>query len=201
MTRWQFQLHYPYMWPHASRYVLRVATREFGGGRPQIWLPVARFLRGYQLGGGYTPGPLLPACAFGGLAGAVVSLRRRLSPRRRELTRACFVFFVTIAGVLVVSDVFVFSWRYQLPAPALPCPRRVRWRSPACPGGGCGRQPANCQSSRGGGIASTARPRRPVRCRSPRSGRRSGCRDVRPARRSSARRNRSGTTAAGRSWR
>jgi hypothetical protein len=116
ISRWQFRLHYPYMWPHASRYVLRVATREFGGGRPRVWLPVARFLRGYQLGGGYTPGPLLLACSLGGLAGAVIALRRRLSQRCRELSRACLVFFVTAAGVLVVSDAFVYSWRYQLPA-------------------------------------------------------------------------------------
>ncbi len=151
ISRWQFQLHYPYMWPHASRHVLRVATREFGGGRPQIWLPTARFLRGYQLGGGYTPGPLLLACALGGLAGAVVSLRRRLSPRRRELTRACFVFFVTIAGLLVVSDVFVFSWRYQLPALAtlppagalaLACLPWRRLRSPATGHGALTADPA-----------------------------------------------------------
>jgi hypothetical protein len=143
ISRWQFQLHYPYMWPHASRPVVRQATRQFGGGRPQVWLPVTRFLRSYQLGGGYTPGPLLLACALGGLAGAATALRRRLSPRRRQLTRACFAFALTAAGLLVVSDVFVYSWRYQLPALvtlpiagalALACLPWRRFRSAELPG-------------------------------------------------------------------
>jgi hypothetical protein len=29
---------------------------------------------------------------------------------------ACLLFFLTGAAVLVLSDVFEFSWRYQLPA-------------------------------------------------------------------------------------
>jgi len=116
ISRWQFQLHYPYMWPHASRHVLHVATHQFGGGKPAVWLPVARFLRSYQLRGGYTPGPLLLACLIGGAAAALVALRRRLSAPRRELTRACFLIIVTAVSVLLVSDVFVYSWRYQLPA-------------------------------------------------------------------------------------
>ena len=116
ISRWQFQLHYPYMWPHASRYVLRVASHQFGGGRPQVWLPVAMFLRGYQLTAGYTPGPLLLACLLGGLAGSVLAYWRRLDAQRRQLARACFVLTVTAVSLLLVSDIFVYSWRYQLPA-------------------------------------------------------------------------------------
>jgi hypothetical protein len=116
ISRWQFQLHFPYMWPHASRAEVRKIVQQYGGGRPQVWLPVARFLRGYQLGGGYTPGPLLLACLLGGLAAAVIALRRRLSPRLRDLSRASFVFVLTGVGLLQVSNVFVFSWRYQVPA-------------------------------------------------------------------------------------
>jgi hypothetical protein len=116
ISRWQFQLRYPYMWPHASPNVVRVAEHKFGGGPATVWLPAARFLRSYQLGGGYTPGPLLAFCAIAGLAGSVTAFRRRLSPSRRDLTRACLAFTVTALPLLVVSDVFVYSWRYQQPA-------------------------------------------------------------------------------------
>jgi hypothetical protein len=116
ISRWQFQLRYPFMWPHASPYVVRVAERKFGGGPATVWLPVARFLRSYQLRGGYTPGPLLAFCAIAGLAGSVTALRRRLGPPRRELARACLALTLTALPLLLVSDVFVFSWRYQQPA-------------------------------------------------------------------------------------
>ena len=118
ISRWQFQLSYPYMYPHASPYVLRVATREFGGGMPRLWLPGARFLRAYQLGGGYTPGPLLLICMLAGLAGGATALirRRSLDPQRLALARASLTFIVTVVPLLVVSDLFVYSWRYQEPA-------------------------------------------------------------------------------------
>jgi 4-amino-4-deoxy-L-arabinose transferase-like glycosyltransferase len=118
IARWQFQLSYPYMYPHASPKVLKVATTQFGGGMPRIWLPAARFLRAYQLGGGYSPGPLLLICMLAGLAGAVTALlpRGRLDPRRRELARASLAFIVTAVPLLLISDAFVYSWRYQQPA-------------------------------------------------------------------------------------
>jgi hypothetical protein len=116
ISRWQFQLRYPYMWPHASPYVVRVAEQKFGGGPATVWLPAARLLRSYQLDGGYTPGPLLACCAIAGLAGSATALRRRLTPARRELARACLAFTLTALPLLLVSDVFVFSWRYQQPA-------------------------------------------------------------------------------------
>jgi hypothetical protein len=38
------------------------------------------------------------------------------------LARACFAFTLTVVSLLLISDVFVYSWRYQLPAlVTLPC--------------------------------------------------------------------------------
>jgi hypothetical protein len=122
ISRWQFQTYYPYMWPHAAPQVVQAAARQFGGGRPAIWRPVAAFLRRYQLDGGYTPGPLLLACLLAGVAVSAAALRRRLVRPRRDLACACFAVTLTAVSVLLVSDVFVFSWRYQLPAlVTLPC--------------------------------------------------------------------------------
>jgi len=117
ISRWQFQTAYPYFPPHASRQVVDTATDRFGGGRPAVWAPGARFLRGYQLHGGYTPGPLLALCTPAGLAGSVSLLARGRAARlAREPARACLLFFATAVSVLLVSDLFEFSWRYQLPA-------------------------------------------------------------------------------------
>jgi len=117
ISRWQFQTAYPYFPPHASRQVVDTATDRFGGGRPAVWAPGARFLRGYQLHGGYTPGPLLALCTLAGLAGSVSLLARGRAARlAREPARACLLFFATAVSVLLVSDLFEFSWRYQLPA-------------------------------------------------------------------------------------
>jgi hypothetical protein len=117
ISRWQFQTAYPYFPPHASRQVVDTATDRFGGGRPAVWAPAAGFLRGYQLHGGYTPGPLLALCTLTGLAGSVTLLVRGRSARlAREPARACLLFFASAVSVLLVSDLFEFSWRYQLPA-------------------------------------------------------------------------------------
>jgi hypothetical protein len=117
ISRWQFQTAYPYFPPHASRQVVATATDRFGGGRPAVWAPAAGFLRGYQLHGGYTPGPLLALCALAGLAGSVSPLARGRAARlAREPARACLLFFASAVSVLLVSDLFEFSWRYQLPA-------------------------------------------------------------------------------------
>jgi uncharacterized membrane protein len=117
ISRWQFQAAYPYFPPHASRQVVDTATDRFGGGRPAVWAPAAGFLRGYQLHGGYTPGPLLALCTLAGLAGSVSLLvRGRTARLAREPARACLLFFASAVSVLLVSDLFEFSWRYQLPA-------------------------------------------------------------------------------------
>jgi len=114
--RWQFQATYPYYPPHATEQIVAAATARFGGGRPAVWRPVAGFLRSYQLGGGYTPGPLLALCTLAGLAGSAALLRRRAGPRIRQPALACLLFLTSGAALLLVSDLFEFSWRYQLPA-------------------------------------------------------------------------------------
>ena len=93
-------------------------TAQFGGGGPTVWKPVAAFLRSYQLDGGYTPGPLLLVFTLTGAIGSVAALvrRKRADPGTRQLALACLLFFTAGAAVTLVSDVFEFSWRYQLPA-------------------------------------------------------------------------------------
>jgi hypothetical protein len=86
------------------------------GGPAQVDHPIARFLRSYQLDGGYTPGPLLALCMLAGLAGSLVLLRRRLPARTRQLGLACLLFTGTAVFVLLAPDVYQFSWRYELPA-------------------------------------------------------------------------------------
>jgi hypothetical protein len=117
ISRWQFQTYYPYFAPHASRQVIDSSVDRFGGGRPAVWVPAATFLRAYQLHGGYTPGPLFALCALAGVAGSVSLLARRRAGRAaREPALACLLFFASGVSVLLVSDVFEFSWRYLLPA-------------------------------------------------------------------------------------
>jgi hypothetical protein len=118
LSRWQFQTTYPYFSSHSTRPEVAAEIAQYGGGTPAVWRPVAGFLRSYQLDGGYTPGPLLALCAVTGLAGSVVLLRRRWrsDPATRPLALACLLCFTSGASVLLVSDLFEFSWRYQLPA-------------------------------------------------------------------------------------
>jgi hypothetical protein len=87
------------------------------GGKAQVNRPVAAFLHAYQLGGGYTPGPLLALCALAGLAGSLLALIRRVvGDRSHQLALACLLLTGTAAVVLLAPDVYEFSWRYQLPA-------------------------------------------------------------------------------------
>ena len=116
ISRWQFQLRFPYNPPHESMAFVHTAVSRFGGGDPAVWRPVATFLRGYQLHGGYTPGPLLALCVLAGLAGSLALLRRRGDPGTRPLSLACLLFLLSGVAVLLASDLFEFSWRYQLPA-------------------------------------------------------------------------------------
>jgi hypothetical protein len=116
ISRWQFQLRFPYNPPHESMAFVYTAISRFGGGDPAVWHPVAAFLRGYQLHGGYTPGPLLGLCVLAGLAGSLARLRRRGDPATRQLSLACLLFFLSGVSVLLVSNLYEFSWRYQLPA-------------------------------------------------------------------------------------
>ena len=136
ISRWQFQLRFPYNPPHESMAFVHAAISQFGGGDPAVWRPVATFLRGYQLHGGYTPGPLLALCVLAGLAGSLALLRRRGDPGTRQLGLACLLFLLSGVAVLLASDLFEFSWRYQLPAWSRWC-RPARWgsaSSSACSG-------------------------------------------------------------------
>jgi len=119
ISRWQFQTTFPYFSSHATEPVVRTAIDRFGGGAPAVWRPVAAFLRAYQLDGGYTPGPLLALCTVAGLAGSGAAVwRRRMAadPAARQLALGCLLLFGSGAFLLLVSDLFEFSWRYQLPA-------------------------------------------------------------------------------------
>jgi hypothetical protein len=87
------------------------------GGKARVDKPLASFLRAYQLDGGYTPGPLLLIFTLAGLLGSVIALiYRRGSPRARNMALASLAFFVTAFGLLLIADLYVFSWRYQLQA-------------------------------------------------------------------------------------
>jgi hypothetical protein len=116
ISRWQFQTKYTYYPPWSSEAAVKATTARFGGGPPAVWRPVAAFLRSYQLHGGYTPGPVLAVCVLASLAACASLLRRRLEPATRQAGLACLAVFASAAFVLLVSDVFEFSWRYQLPA-------------------------------------------------------------------------------------
>ena len=134
ISRWQFQDTYPTYpnWitvknativvglPQSDGSVTYQQLRPGLGGQPQVDRGIAAALRRYQLDGGYTPGPLMLVFALAGLAGALLALGlalgRRGSPARRQLAMAGLLFFGAGAAVLLMSDVFQFSWRYQLPA-------------------------------------------------------------------------------------
>ncbi len=116
ISRWQFQVTFPYYTSQTTEPIVKAAVRRFGGGTPAVWRPVAAFLRSYQLGGGYTPGPLLALCTLAGLAGSAALLRRRADPGTRQRALACLLFFASAVFVTLISDLFEFSWRYQLPA-------------------------------------------------------------------------------------
>jgi hypothetical protein len=112
ISRWQFQTSYPTYPPLITvRYVTSIGP---GGGQPSVIRPLAEALRDYQLHGGYTPGPLLAVAALAGLAGSCM-----LGGRRREHTAtatACLLTTAMAIILLLASDAYEFSWRYQLPA-------------------------------------------------------------------------------------
>jgi hypothetical protein len=142
ISRWQFQTSYPtygdsiFLSPghtimlglhfQASGGPVQVRPLPASmGGRATVDRPLASFLRGYQLHGGYTPGPLLAFAALAGLAGALIALagglaaargRGFLTGRQRQLALACLLVFGSAVAILLASDLFEFSWRYQLPA-------------------------------------------------------------------------------------
>ena len=133
ISRWQFQETYPTYgdWVTLDRHhavvlglrltsgsatITRQVLDPSYGGPAAVSKPLAAFLRSYQLDGGYTPGPLMALLALAGLGGSLLVLNRRPTWQRRNLTQACVLFFAVGIAVLVMSDAFQFSWRYQLPA-------------------------------------------------------------------------------------
>jgi hypothetical protein len=111
ISRWQFQADYPTYPPVITlRYVALISP---GGGQPSVIRPLAEVLRDYQLHGGYTPGPLLAVAALAGLAGSCGRRRRR---EHRAAAIACLLTTATALILLLASDAYEFSWRYQLPA-------------------------------------------------------------------------------------
>lgn len=133
ISRWQFQTTYPTYPPWVTLrpgnvIVVGLQHQVFGGfhlvrlrpsygGRAEVDRPVAAFLRSYQLDGGYTPGPLFAVLTLAGLVGSALVLARRADgPGSRGPALACLLFTATGATLLLVADVLVFSWRYQLPA-------------------------------------------------------------------------------------
>jgi hypothetical protein len=122
ITRWQFQTVYPtYPRTYSLAFFTQLAHRAGSSGDLVAVRPAAGFLRAYQLDGGYTPGPLYLAGLLAGVAGSVAGLvrRRALSPDGARLARACLLVTLSAVILLVGSDAFEFSWRYQLPAVVL----------------------------------------------------------------------------------
>ncbi|MDR2984280.1 MAG: hypothetical protein LBV34_05505 [Nocardiopsaceae bacterium] len=132
ISRWQFQTGYPTFPPwvkvnKAHEIVVGSQFRVGGpfyqsvlkpayGGRAQVDRPIASFLRSYQLDGGYTPGPLLALCALAGLGASVIAVARWRRPGSSRVTAAVLLFTATAATLLLLPDVYEFTWRYQLPA-------------------------------------------------------------------------------------
>jgi Dolichyl-phosphate-mannose-protein mannosyltransferase len=112
IARWQFQDSYPtFPRRYSMAFFTRLAHAHGSGGDLVAVQPAASFLRAYQLGGGYTPGPLYAAF---GVAGVLGALRRRTG-----LRLPCLLVTLAAVVLLVSSDAFEFSWRYQLPAVVL----------------------------------------------------------------------------------
>ena len=113
ISRWQFQTRWP-TYPAAITVprAISMFAATGGGGAPVAVRPLAVFLRGYQLHGGYTPGPFLLVALLAGAGGVA------LGRRRGDSSAALVCLLVTGLGVAVLlgADLYEFSWRYQLPA-------------------------------------------------------------------------------------
>ena len=108
VARWQFQTVFPLYFTHQSLSLFH----QYAGHRPVINRPLARILRFYQLYLGYTPGPVLLACAILALVAGVGVGRARHSGQQL----ACLLWLGTGLGLLLAAALYQFSWRYQLPA-------------------------------------------------------------------------------------
>lgn len=113
VERWHFQLTYPYYnIGDSTLEAYNATTYAYDGVLPAANTDLTSFLRGYQLGGGYTWGPLLAVFALLGLFGAAGVGRARRSGLRSA------AFLATGSGLIILLGAasFEFSWRYQLPA-------------------------------------------------------------------------------------
>ena len=110
ISRWQFFTYYP-VW--AADRTPTALFGSIGEQSPSANAGVARVLLDYQLNGGYTPGYYFTAALIAALAGLAGPTRRA---RRSPLRPACFLFTGTGLALLLGSDLFEYSWRYQLPA-------------------------------------------------------------------------------------
>jgi hypothetical protein len=108
VVRWQFQTVFPLYFTHQSLSLFY----QYEGHGPVINRPLARMLRGYQLYLGYTPGPVLLACAVLALVAGLGVGRARHSGQRL----ACLLWLGTGLGLLLAAALYEFSWRYTLPA-------------------------------------------------------------------------------------
>ena len=77
IARWQFQDFYPiYPRRYSMAFLTRLAHAHGSGGDLVAVQPAASFLRAYQLGGGYTPGPLYAVFLVAGVAGRAAAAHR-----------------------------------------------------------------------------------------------------------------------------
>jgi hypothetical protein len=109
VERWHFQESVPLFPPLVSMDEITQLSHLYGDGDPVAVTPLAKFLRAYQLRGGYTPGPVLALSIL--LALAPLVRWRRAGPARLP----ALLFLATGVLVLLVGDLMIFSYRYQLP--------------------------------------------------------------------------------------
>lgn len=125
LSRWQFQTSYPLFantGPNSPDTEAFVFAEDYGGEAPTVNTALATILRGYQLYGGYTPGPLLALCGLlgviGGIAGNLTGRRNGrndVGVRNASAARAALLATAMALIILFGSAMFEFSWRYQLP--------------------------------------------------------------------------------------
>ena len=108
VQRWQFQTVFPLFFTQASL----LAFHKWEGHGPVLNRSLARLLHRYQLSLGYTPGPVLAACAVLALMAGLGVGRARRSGQQL----ACLLWLGAGLGLLLAADLYQFSWRYQLPA-------------------------------------------------------------------------------------
>ncbi len=109
--RWRFQTAYP-VYPTAV-YLSTVQDigAFYGDPPPHLNAGVAKFMRGYQLTVGFTPGPVMALFLIVGLTGVLWRGRSKGSSARGP----ALLYLLGAAAVLGAADFYEFTWRYQLP--------------------------------------------------------------------------------------